>query len=1024
MSVSLGVDVGAVSVKLAAFASTDDAALLNAFSQNTSTFFLPELPRTNGFARNAVALSIYRRLQGNPLKTVRELLREFCEVVPESAIGEIRFTGSGGRAIARALDAPFENEFRALARAMQALYPEVRTVFEMGGENSKYIRLGDAQGKNSLEILDYQSSTECAAGTGSFIDQQASRLLYEIEDVGVAARNANCAARVAGRCSVFAKSDMIHAQQKGFLSDQILRGLCEATARNFKSSIVKGRRVSTPVAFVGGVALNEGVRDALRQAFKLKDSEFVVPDLHCWMTALGAGMLASESNGSGRGKRSRLLTTDAASVVEEIHTAEPLSLDKVILLRGRLLPFETCQDSKIDVYLGIDVGSVSTNLVVIDENGHLLKEIYVPTAGRPVEVVAAGLREIDKELGSRINVCGVGTTGSGRELIGEFTGADSVNDEITAHKTGAMHVCHQLGMPMVDTIFEIGGQDSKFIRIKDGVVVDFTMNEACAAGTGSFLEEQAEKLGVQIKGEFADLALSSQNPTRLGERCTVFMARDVSSLLLKGASVQDLCAGLAYSVALNYLNRVVRGRNLGDVIYFQGGTAYNDAVAAAFASILKDKSIIVPPHNGVIGAIGMALIARDRMVSTGARTRFRGFEVDRVHFTSRDFVCKACSNYCEMKEFLIDGEKSYWGDQCSDKFRKRSRTDRTPVIEDLVAYRDELLDKVHDAARPGNRTIGIPRAMFFYDRFPFWGTYPQELGFNVVVSPPTDARIAASGEELAIAQPCFPVQAAHGHVQALLQQGVDYVFVPNVVNAESSLPQVQSKLCPWNLTLPFVLRAVEKLEGALAKKLLCPTVHFRLGPESVRRELRSLAKMLGKSGAASDVAAETAYAAQTRFNERLRAAGASALESLRESGEPAVVLLGRPYNLYDRMVCCDIPRKLRTLYGINVVPLDFLPLAAEDISEINDNMYWHSGRQILAAAKFTRRMKGMHLIYISNFKCGPDSYIKSFIEEACGKPSLVLQFDGHSNDAGYITRCEAYLDSTGFLRCQSSTIAA
>ena len=254
-----------------------------------------------------------------------------------------------------------------------------------------------------------------------------------------------------------------------------------------------------------------------------------------------------------------------------------------------------------------------------------------------------------------------------------------------------MHVCRQLGMPLVDTIFEIGGQDSKFIRIRDGVVVDFTMNEACAAGTGSFLEEQAEKLGVAIKGEFAQLALSSRNPIRLGERCTVFMARDVSSLLLKGAAVADLCAGLAYSVALNYLNRVVRGRNLGNVIYFQGGTAYNDAVAAAFSVILK-KPIVVPPHNGVIGAIGMALIARDRMRASGETSRFRGFDLNQVNFTSRDFVCRACSNYCEMKEFLIDGEKSYWGDQCSDKFRKRSRTDRQPVIEDLLSCRDRLLE--------------------------------------------------------------------------------------------------------------------------------------------------------------------------------------------------------------------------------------------------------------------------------------------------------------------------------------------
>jgi predicted CoA-substrate-specific enzyme activase len=677
----------------------------------------------------------------------------------------------------------------------------------------------------------------------------------------------------------------------------------------------------------------------------------------------------------------------------------------------------------VDAYLGIDVGSVSTNLVVIDSAGNLLKEIYVPTAGRPIEVVSAGLHDIEEELGARVNIRGVGTTGSGRELIGELTGADTVNDEITAHKTGAMHVCRQMGIPPVDTIFEIGGQDAKFIRIRDGVVVDFTMNEACAAGTGSFLEEQAEKLGVAIKGEFARLALSSRNPIRLGERCTVFMARDVSSLLLKGAAVADLCAGLAYSVALNYLNRVVRGRNLGNVIYFQGGTAYNDAVAAAFSVILK-KPIVVPPHNGVIGAIGMALIARDRMFAQGRTSRFRGFDLKRVNFTSRDFVCRACSNYCDMKEFSIDGEKSYWGDQCSDRFRKRARADRQPVIEDLLSRRDHLLEATIEPTRAGWKTVGIPRAMFFYDRFPFWSTYLQELGYNVAVSPPTDGRIAADGEELAIAQPCFPIQVAHGHVHALLKQEVDYILLPNTVDSETPFMQVESKLCPWNQTLPFVVRAVEKLETDLAGKLLSPTIHFRQGFRHARNELRLLAGTLGRSKAASDAATERAYGAQQRFGENVRRAGEAALQALRTTGEPAIVLLGHPYNIYDRTVCCDIPRKLRSFYGLNVVPLDFLPLDGEDVSAINDNMYWHSGRLILAAAQFTRRMPGLHLIYISNFKCGPDSYLKSFVDDACGKPSLVLQFDGHSNDAGYITRCEAYLDSKGFLRCNSTNIAA
>jgi predicted CoA-substrate-specific enzyme activase len=596
-----------------------------------------------------------------------------------------------------------------------------------------------------------------------------------------------------------------------------------------------------------------------------------------------------------------------------------------------------------------------------------------------------------------------------------------VNDEITAHKTGSMHVCNQMGMDPVDTIFEIGGQDSKFIRIDKGVVVDFTMNEACAAGTGSFLEEQAEKLGISIKEEFARLAMHSTNPARLGERCTVFMERDVTGLMHKGAEVGDLAAGLAYSVALNYLNRVVRGRKIGKVIFFQGGTAYNDAVAAAFSEILG-KQIIVPPHNGVIGAIGMALIARDRMKGTGQTSRFRGYDLSRVDFTTREFVCQACSNFCDMKEFVIEGQRTFWGDKCSDKFRKRARTDRQPVIEDLVEWREKLLEEVLLPTRGGSRTVGIPRTMFYYDRFPFWCAYFQELGFDVVVSSTTDRKISMAGEELAIAQPCFPVKVAHGHVQDLLEKCVDYVLLPNTVSMEGPDDGLESHMCPWNQTLPFVVRAVPQLEAAAAK-FLAPTVHFHLGPKLVEKELADFSRGLGIKPRVNAQAVMAGYAAQGTFTDALQQAGKEALARLRETDEPALVLVGRPYNLFDRSVNCDIPRKLRTLYGINVLPMEVLPLDDEDISDVNSNMYWNSGRRILAAARIVGRHPNLHLVYISNFKCGPDSYIKSFVDDAAGKPSLVLQFDGHANDAGFITRCEAYLDSKGFLRCPSSPIA-
>ncbi|HXX01938.1 MAG TPA: BadF/BadG/BcrA/BcrD ATPase family protein, partial [Candidatus Acidoferrales bacterium] len=360
----VGLDVGSVSVKLAALGAREDSAVLSLLAETSSAFFAPRLPAANGWAERPVVCSAYRRIQGNPLQAASELLREFYAIVPQESISGIRFTGSGGRTVAAAFEAEFENDFRTLVRCIRALYPQVRTVFEMGGEASKYIRLSDVGSSSNLGVLDYQSSTECAAGTGSFIDQQASRLRYDVEDVGEAACHASCAARVAGRCSVFAKTDMIHAQQKGYTADQILRGLCDAVARNFKSSIVKGRQIATPVAFVGGVALNAGVYEALREAFGLRESDCLVPDLNCWMPALGASICGVEA-GAKRTTVALHQVPPQIAAGEEIPTTGPLSLNNVTLLNRAPAVALPQGAGCVDAYLGIDVGSVSTNLVVL-----------------------------------------------------------------------------------------------------------------------------------------------------------------------------------------------------------------------------------------------------------------------------------------------------------------------------------------------------------------------------------------------------------------------------------------------------------------------------------------------------------------------------------------------------------------------------------------------------------------------------------------------------------------------------------
>ncbi len=1026
MGFYLGLDIGAISATAALLADGDSDA-----APSGGEFRLLE---TNHDGR--VYLMKYRRTHGRPVEAATEILDEVISAVGADAIKGIRLTGSGSELIATKLNAPKVNEFKAAASGLSALGAEVNTVFEMGGESSKYLQLQRNDG-GGYGIADYATNGDCAAGTGSFIDQQAGRLNFEVEDIGQICLAADRSAQIAGRCSVFAKSDMIHAQQKGYGPVEVLRGLCDAVARNFRAAVVRSHPVEAPVAFIGGLASNEAVVSSMREVFELDEESMFVPHGHAHVLAIGAAAAARAGRGALDPAGMERLREASDSKHGRFPTTPALNMDRVVLLRDRIRPYEPPPgDEKIDAYMGIDIGSVSTNVVVIDEQGQVIKEIYTKTRGRPIEVVGEALREIEDELGDKLNIRGVGTTGSGRELVGVLIGADTINDEITAHKTGATFVGRtMLEGKMPDTIFEIGGQDSKYISLEEGVVVDFTMNDACAAGTGSFLEERAEELGISIKDEFAELALSSEAPIRLGERCTVFMERDVNSYLQRGAEKPNLVAGLAYSVVYNYINRVVRGRKIGESIFFQGGTAYNDSVAAAFASVL-DKDIVVPPHNGVIGAIGAGLLAMEKMAAVASGdanegvyvaddadgrqrpvSKFRGYDLDKIDYKLREFTCKGCSNHCQIQEFTVEGEKTYWGDKCSQRFRKEVKAEQKPVIEDLLAMRNEwLMDDSHlPEPKPSAAKVGVPLSMFALEMLPFWRTFLAHCGYEVVLSEPTNRRIVQAGLDNVVAEPCFPIIAAHGHVAELLKKDLDYIFLPNLVSMQTQWMQTESHLCPWHQTLPFVIRRAPRFEPHM-DKFISPTLHFREGRRFVRRELQQYFKKLGVAPRTVSRAIAAAFEAQDSFAARIDRAGRDALETLKRSDATGIVLVGRPYNVHDAGINLAVGRKLRDHYGVNVIPLDFLPVEDVDITDLNDNMYWTLGRRVIAAADLVGQHPNLHIICITNFKCGPDSFVKHFIRTASGKPFLTLQFDGHSNDAGMMTRCEAYLDSKRILR--------
>jgi predicted nucleotide-binding protein (sugar kinase/HSP70/actin superfamily) len=438
-------------------------------------------------------------------------------------------------------------------------------------------------------------------------------------------------------------------------------------------------------------------------------------------------------------------------------------------------------------------------------------------------------------------------------------------------------------------------------------------------------------------------------------------------------------------------------------------------VAAAFSQIL-DREIIVPPYNGVVGAVGAALLAWEKDQKLQAGTRFRGWDLKSVDYQIREFTCKGCENRCDMQEFRVEGEKTYWGDQCGDRYRRRAKVEFRPVIEDLLRLRKGWLLEEHEPTEGRRGTAAIPRALYFHDQFPHWNRLLRELGFGVRITPETNRLCARDGIEAAVAEPCFPIQVAHGHIQnALAIEDADFVFLPNMVNSEGTHPEVQSFFCPWGTTLPYVARAAESFE-ADAERIISPLIRLRDGREALIDPLYRALKKYGVRRREIAPALAAADNSLNRFQDKIRAAGAAAMQKLRDTREPSILLVGRPYNLYDPVVNIDVPRKLRDLYGVNVVPLEFLAAEDDDIEAINANMYWGYGRRILAACREASRHGKMHLIYVTNFKCGPDSYIKHFVRDAFGEAFLTLQFDGHANDAGMLTRVEAYLDSQGILR--------
>ncbi len=967
----------------------------------------------------------YQKHAGGVEKVVEALLDEY----PLAEVGSYALTGSGAEGIGlsgRILDAACVQ-----TEAFRLLDPDVRNILSIGGGSFSLIFL---DGKGGFRRITTNSA--CASGTGAFLDQQAYRLGVAPEQLGrIAAQYEGLAPTVATRCAVFAKTDMIHLQQEGFPIEAVAKGLCNGLGASTVDGLLGGMKLQGKTAVVGGVALNECVVAAVRSKLGVETVVVTHPET---VDAFGAAVWAKE-HGELKPFCREELQEKGKKAGGSGHLRPPLELtlseypdfgaedmwvdenDTEIAL------LEPIAGDVVRVSMGIDIGSTSTKAVLADMNGRPLAWCYRKTAGKPLQAaqeIFNAFRSLQRRHGVRFEILGVGTTGSGRKMVGRVIGADLVLNEITAHARAALSID-----PSVETILELGGQDAKFTQISNGVVYNSVMNYVCAAGTGSFIEEQAKKLDVPI-GEFASLAMGVEAPVT-SDRCTVYMERDLDLLLASGMSKAQVAAAVLHSVRENYLNKVVGGLQVGSRVLFQGATARNKALVAAFEQRLGIP-IIVSPLCHVTGALGMALYVLERF--SGA-TGFRGLEFADEEIHIENEVCTLCSNRCRLSLIRLHDETVAWGLKCGREYEERK-----PKAHDLTGYRlikarrNDLLNGRRPAApesmKPGGRiqrllsfggrnkapercTIGISCALSMHTYLPFWRTFFESLGCDVSVTVARDSRMLSLGEELITAEFCAPVLAAVGHVRELLSRNVDYIFIPHAIREQCTPGFTNAYFCCYVQAYASVALSTEGVGEALRGKILKPVVDF-----SDRRDLATAlhGELKGRIGvtrrmilAALDEASQHLRAVQ----EDNRRRGREALKKLAEEHRFGIVLLGRPYNTLDRGMNLQLPAKIAEM-GYTVLYQDMLETAPARAARLFPNMYWFYGQQILAAADFTALHPALFPVYFTNFSCGPDSYILTYFKEimnSSGKPYLVLQMDGHGADAGYLTRIEAALES-------------
>jgi len=878
-------------------------------------------------------------------------------------------------------------------------------IVSAGGETTMVYIL-DGQGRISNVV----TGNKCASGTGEFFLQQLRRMNVSLETAAQWAETES-PYHVSGRCSVFCKSDCTHATNKGVPKSKVTAGLCKMMANKILELLKKVELRN--IMITGGTARNRMMIAYLRQEIP---SLIVPPEAPCF-EALGAALWAFDND-------ARPFPADVSdlflSEIRSFDTLAPLSV------YGDQVTFKKMERGNIqtgdDCVLGLDVGSTTTKAVLLRKTDNaLLASIYLRTDGDPVgaarKCYANILDQVRQQSDpSRITVSGLGVCGSGRQIAGLHALTDGVINEIIAHATAAVYFD-----PEVDTIFEIGGQDAKYTYITNAVPSDYAMNEACSAGTGSFLEESAfETLGVRME-DIADIALKGSRPPNFNDQCAAFIASDIKNAIHEGIKHEDIVAGLVYSICMNYTNRVKGNRPVGTKVFMQGGVCYNRAVPLAMAALVG-KPIIVPPEPGLMGAFGVALEAKNRIELGLMIGRTYDLEIlaGRAVTYKKSFTCRGgkerCDRRCEIATIEIEGKTYPFGGACNRYYNLRQNITYNTRGLDLVRHRQQLVYEAQGIQPPDlagqNRRgrIGLNRSFMVNTYFPLYATFFSELGFMPVLPDiPNPEGINQKNAPF-----CYPAELTHGFFDALLrlEKQLDYIFLPHFKSIPAQNGYTNSQVCPFVQGETFYLQATfkRKIQELQQKgvQLLTPLIHMTRGLDQAQKPLVESAVQMGISRRDAEKAFAKALRQQTATLAEMKRVGREALAELESNPEKiAVIIFARPYSGFVEEANMGIPNKIASR-GIRVLPFDFLSFDDETAKE---HMYWGMGQLLLKAARVVKRHPQLFGTCITNFSCGPDSFLLGYIRDIMGrKPSLTLELDSHTADAGLETRIEAFLD--------------